>query len=261
MTHLHAAFSAQDLPQLLLVALAGMIGSGINALAGGGSLVTFPTLLWLGVPSIQANATNAFGMFPGSFTGTIGLRDRFDKTKKDLWPLMLASFIGGAGGAILLGITPAKTFDVLVPFLTAGATLMLALQPSIKAWRERPHVKLPKNFGWFVQLGVSLYGGYFGAGMGIMMLAAFGLFLDGDIHDQNALKNLLAVGINVVAAALFVWKGLIWYPAGLAIMSGALLGGYVAGRLSTKIQSNTLRWGIVVYGTIMTLSLVYKLLT
>lgn len=253
-----ATYTVEQAPLYFAVFVAGILGSAINTLAGGGSLITFPTMLLFGVPSIPANASNAFGMFPGSLAGAIGLRDRFDKTKPRLKDLGVASLLGGCLGAFLLYTTPQKTFDILVPILTGLATLILALQKRLKAWRDQPHIKFTPQGGWLTQLAVSVYGGYFGAGMGIMMLAAFALFLDGDIHDHNALKGWLGLLINAAASLMFVLQGLIWWPIALSVMAGALIGGYLAGKLGQRIPSEKLRVAIVVYGTVMTLFLIWR---
>lgn len=253
--------SPNDLARLALIGLAGCVAAAINAVAGGGSLVSFPALMGLGVPSVPANATNAFGLIPGSLSGALGLHDRFNKTKALLAELMLASFVGGGAGAWLLWQTPGKTFDRLVPFLTLTATGLLFAQPWLKAWRDRRVRKSGRAWGFVIQLVMSVYGGYFGAGIGIMMLAAFGLFVDADIHEQNALKGWLAVGINVVASIQFALLGLIRYPEAGALMVGAIIGGYMAGRASKNFNADKLRGAIVVYGVVMSSILAYKAYT
>lgn len=245
-------------PHLLLVAGAGFLASAVNAVAGGGSLISFPTLIALGIPSKIANATNAFGLFPGSIGGALGLHDRFQHARQYLWPLMVASLIGSALGSWILIVTPQLTFDQIIPWLTLGATGLLAAQPGLKAWRDKKRSHPNLTVAVAIQTLVGLYGGFFGAGMGIMMLAAFGLFLDADIHDQNALKGWLAVGINLLASILFVVKRMVLWPEAIALIFGAVIGGYVAGSISKKVNPDVMRRIIVVYGVGMSLWLMAR---
>lgn len=236
---------------LVVLFFAGMAASAVNAFAGGGTLVSFPALIGLGMGERFANATNSLGLVPGSFSSALAFRDRWKATRHYYPWLAPATVLGSTLGAWLMIVTPASTFRVLVPFLILIATLVLAFQPRVKAFVLGKHGHRPAWFGAVMQFVISVYGGYFGAGMGIMMLAAMALFVDGDMHDMNALKNTLAVLINVVAMAWFLASGLVLLVPCLALMAGAIIGGYVSGRLSQRVPSEKLRIGVVVYGLVM----------
>jgi uncharacterized membrane protein YfcA len=153
---------------------------------------------------------------------------------------------------MLLISTKQRTFDVVIPFLILLATLILALQPSIRKWVGSEHRKMPIWFGILLQFLVSVYGGYFGAGMGIMMLATMALTIDANVHELNSLKNWLAVVINLAATAIFFYKGLVLPFTAVALVGGALIGGYFAAKFSQRFNPDKLRWVIVAYGLIMT---------
>lgn len=237
----------------VLLFFAGMAASAINAFAGGGTLVSFPVLIGLGVQEQVANATNSMALWPGSLSSALGFRERFNATRHYYKTLIPATVAGATVGAWLMIVTPSSTFRVLVPILILTATVILALQPRIRAWMKGPHGHASPWTGAVLQLLISVYGGYFGAGMGIMMLAAMALFVEGDMHDMNALKNTLAVVINVVAMGWFLFKGLVLFIPCVALMCGAVIGGYGAAKVSQKVPSESLRTGVVVYGLVMAL--------
>lgn len=249
---------AMDLPAAVLLFVVGAIASGINAVAGGGTLLSFPVLIGLGMPPLIANATNAVGLWPGSIGGGIGFLNAIEPTKRYLGPLALPTLIGSILGAVLLVATPARLFDFLVPILILVAAALLLLQPRVKAWSARPHVRLPKWTGFTLQLLVAIYGGYFGAGMGIMMLAAYTLFMEATIHEMNAVKTWLGMIINLTASIIFVVQGFVLAMPGIALALGALLGGYVAARASQKLESEKLRVAIGVYGLAMAGYFIYR---
>lgn len=241
----------RDIPTLVALAVIGAVASGINAVAGGGSLLSFPALVAFGVPPLEANATNALALWPGSISGGIGFLNKLEKTKRALYVMILPSAIGGAAGAALLTVTSERAFRLVVPVLVLGATLLLALQPRIRRWSGKEHARLPLGWSLALQLAISVYGGYFGAGMGILMLAVLGLFIDGTIHELNAVKTWLGLLINLVASIFFLGKGLIVIWPGLALMIGAIAGGYYSARLSQRVDAEKLRKGIVVLGFAM----------
>lgn len=247
-----SAPTLSDAPALAALALAGAVASGINAVAGGGSLLSFPTLVAFGVPPLEANATNALAMWPGSVAGGLGFWNQLEKSKRALYFMAVPSAIGAAAGAALLTVTPERAFKMVVPVLVLAATALLALQPRIRAWSRKDHAKLPAWLSVVLQLAISVYGGYFGAGMGILMLAVLGLFIDGTIHELNAVKAWLGLLINLVASVFFLGKGLIVVWPGLALMAGAIAGGYFAARLSQRVDAEKLRRGIVALGFAMT---------
>lgn len=244
---------------LALLFLAGMIAAGVNAVAGGGSLVSFPTLIGLGLPAREANATNSVALWPGSLAGALGFLNQISRTKKHLRVLLLPSLVGSLMGAWLLVVTTDEMFKAVVPVLLLLATLLLAFQKRIRAWGERKRVHVSPVVGVALQLLVSVYGGYFGAGMGIMMLAVMGLFIEANIHELNAIKNWLGLLINFAASALLLSQNLVWLIPGLALMLGAIVGGYASARLSQKVDAEKLRRAIVVYGFVMTSWFLYRL--
>lgn len=241
----------------LMLFVAGFIASSINAVAGGGSLVSFPMLIGVGLPSLPANATNSVALWPGSLSSAFAFRSYWDEVKKELGLMAPGTIIGAILGAWLLTATTQEAFDVAVPILIGLATLLLAFQAQIKKLGSGS--KLPAWAAAGLQFLVALYGGYFGAGMGILMLAVLGVHAEGDIHRHNAIKNLLAVVINIVASTILIVQGLVNPVAAGFLMAGAILGGFLSGRLSQKVKADSLRWGIVVYGVIMTVVFAAKL--
>jgi uncharacterized membrane protein YfcA len=177
--------------------------------------------------------------------------NKLEKTKRALYVMVLPSVIGAAAGAALLTVTPERAFKLVVPVLVLGATVLLALQPRIRRWSRSEHARLPLGWSVALQLAISIYGGYFGAGMGILMLAVLGLFIEGSIHELNAVKTWLGLLINLVASVFFLGKGLIVLWPGLALMAGAIAGGYFSARLSQRVDAEKLRKGIVVLGLAM----------
>jgi uncharacterized membrane protein YfcA len=243
----------------LVSVLIGAVSSAINTVAGGGSLVSFPVLrIGFGMASVPANMTNTSSLWPGSLAGGLGYFNLLGKAVHHLKVLLLPTLVGSIVGAWLLTVTSPKLFDVLVPILILFAATLLAFQPKIKAWATRRHEGVPSAVGFTLQFLVSIYGGYFGAGMGIMMLAAFSLYVVGDIHEYNAIKNWLGLLINLVATVVFVVSGRLAAHTGqspqidwsiaLPMIVGSIVGGYAMARLSQKIDSEKLRLMIAVYG-------------
>lgn len=232
--------------------LAGLLAAAVNAFAGGGSLISFPALVLVGLPPLQANATNAVALWPGSLGGALGFRESLPRVRPVLWRLLPPTLVGALAGSVLLVVTPPQAFRAAVPWLILAATALLALQPSVRRWAERTgHGRHPAT-GAVLQLLISVYGGYFGAGMGIMMLAAMVLFMDADMHEMNAVKNWLAVVINFAAMAVFVGRGLVAMAPACAMLVGSVLGGYGAARASQRVPAEALRAAVVVYGVVMT---------
>ncbi len=233
--------------------LVGAISASINTVAGGGSLISFPFLtLGVQMPSLEANATNSASLWPGSLAGAFGFKDLLHKTKKYLGVLAVPTLIGTVLGAWLLVISPGRVFDSVIPFLILFAVILLLLQPRIKERARKRSRVTPLWVGILIQFLVATYGGYFGAGMGIMMLGSFALYMDGNIHELNAVKNWLGLIINLVASAMFAMKGLVHWGIFAALTAGSLLGGYYAAKYSQRIDAEKLRQVIVVYGFLMT---------
>lgn len=231
--------------------LVGALASGINAVAGGGSLLSFPALIGLGIPAIPANATNSVALWPGSLAGAIGFLNQLKAERGWLLTLMPLNIVGAGLGAWLLLHTPEAVFRIAVPLLILFATLLLAFQPTLRTRVKsaRGHVSLPVGAG--IQFLIAIYGGYFGAGMGILMLAYLGLMSDGTIHEMNAVKQWLGLVINLVASLVFLTQGLVWWAPGLALIVGAVLGGFAAAKVSQRVDSDRLRRAIVGLGFAM----------
>jgi hypothetical protein len=248
-----------------ILLVASMVAGAINSIAGGGSLITFPMLLWLGRDPIVANATNTVSLSPGSVAALHGFRRELDGLGAWIVRGTLPSLAGGVLGAILLLRTPSPVFAWLVPFLILFATALFALAEPINAFARR-HVDpshigdgTPRSPRWagimLYQLGVSIYGGYFGAGIGIMMLAGLGLAGFTAIHRSIALRNYYAILINGVAALYFIlFAPIIWADA-IVLTIGQIAGALVGARIARRLPATTMRWVVVTIGVAMALSL------
>lgn len=230
-----------------LAFLAGMAASAINAFAGGGSLISFPTLVGLGLGDRVANATNGIALWPGSASSALAYRKHIERTKVWLWRMMPSTVAGSITGALLL-VASGKAFKVVVPFLILLATVLLAYQGKIKEAAKEGRFKTSALGAVVIQFLVAVYGGYFGAGMGIMMLGVMSLVMDADLHEMNAVKNWLAVVINAGSSIILLSNGLVSLWPALAVMAGALIGGYASGHWTQKVDSELLRKVVVVYG-------------
>ena len=249
----------------LVIFFAGVAAGAINSIAGGGTLISFPALLWIGRDPIMANATNTVAMWPGSLAGAFGFRRELSTVRRWLLLLIVPSLLGGALGSWLLLRTPSSTFERIVPFLILGATILLAAQEAITrrlailpptANRQPPTAWIAGVFAF--QLLVGIYGGYFGAGMGILMLAALGLIGLTDLHQMNGLKNILAVCINGIAAIYFAFaKAVVWSDV-FVMMAGTILGGYFGARIARRLGRKFVRVAVVVIGLVMTIALFLK---
>ena len=246
----------------VIVFAAGFVSGSINSIAFGGSLVSFPTLVWLGVPAIIANATNTAAVWPGSLGAVWGYRRELGHTAPRMYWLIVPSVLGTVAGAMLLRVTPTEVFDRLVPVLLLFATLLFAVQEPV----QRRFNLVVEHHGatWFAgaiifQFFVSVYGGYFGAGMGILMLAALAILGHDDIHQMNGLKNLLALFINFVAAAYFVSAGMVVVRDALVMAAGATLGGVTSAGIARRMGRQAVRRAVIVIGFGMALVLFLRL--
>ena len=246
--------SAAELLGLIAAAAAAGL---INAVAGGGTLITFPTLLLFGIASKTANATSTLALVIGTFGGVFGFRRQVAAVKPWLRRLIPPSLVGGALGGWLLKNTSDQVFSKLVPFLILFATLLFLAQGLIKRWSgAAPAGGTGPGAGAVVgavlfQFGVAVYGGYFGAGIGILMLASLGLMGLRDIHEMNALKTILASLINLVASALFIAAGLIDWPRAGIMTVGALAGYFVGSHYSQKIPQARVRQIVTAIGLLI----------
>jgi uncharacterized protein len=246
-------------PLQILALVAASLGAGVmNAMAGGGTILTFPTLLLVGLPSIAANATSTVALLPGSLASLYGYRDEVRQNPGWLRTLFLPSLIGGTLGSILLLRTPEKVFAALAPLLILFATVLFMVQ-GVLSRRAPRTVNDPTGLSRgrltaasLLQFGVAVYGGYFGAGIGILMLALLGFLGMSNIHAANGVKNFFQLCINAVAAAYFIYKGAVVWPAALVIVGGATLGGYGGARFAQRIGKRKARAAVIVIGLAVT---------
>ena len=243
-----------SLGQALLLALAGAAGGVTNALAGGATFFTFPAMIAVGLPPVVANASNAVALWPASVVAACAQAREIASLRRLLPPLLAAAFGGSAVGAALLLTTSDRTFLALVPFLLLAATLLFALSPRLLPYvRARRPAQVAFGPRRLSLMGLcAIYGGYFGAGMGIMMMAGLSLSGVDDVRAANALKNLLAGVINGVAVVIFVAAGVVAWPETLVMLAGAVLGGALGGKLAGVIPAGALRIGVIAVGSFLT---------
>ena len=247
--------------QEAVIAAAAFAAGLINSIAGGGTLVSFPALIWTGRDAVLANATSTVALWPASVAGAYGFRRELEGGRR--WLLLFGgpSLLGGILGALLLLRTPPGLFARLVPYLILFATLLIALQdPIARRLKSKGREEEKPSRGWqagaaLFQFFVGVYGGFFGAGIGILMLAALGLLGFSDIHRMNALKNILALGINGVAAALFVFAGAVNWSDVLVMTFAAIAGGYCGARLAYRLGRRFVRLAVILIGLLMGVSL------
>jgi uncharacterized membrane protein YfcA len=229
------------------------IGAGtINTIVGSGTLITFPVLLAVGLPPVTANVSNTLGLVPGSISGAYGYRAELRGQRDRLLRLGTASLLGGTLGAVLLLVLPADAFQAIVPVLIGIALLLVVLQPRLaKAVAARRSGPMRADGGVALLLGVfatGVYGGYFGAAQGVLLLGLMGLLLNDDLQRINATKNILATVVNGVAALIFVFQAHIDWTAALLIAVGSALGGQIGSRVGRRLSPTVLRGLIVVVG-------------
>jgi len=243
--------------EYIYVALAALAAGAINAIAGGGTLITFPMLTFLGIPAVSANVTNTVALSPGYFGGTLAQWNDLRGQSKRLWLIIPASIVGGVLGGMLLLQTGEKLFRDLVPYLILLASLLLAIQDPVRAWLTKRMAEGQggglEKFTWLSVGLASIYGGYFGAGLSVIVLSALGLTLEDSLTRLNALKQAVAFSVNIAAAIFFVFSGHVVWSAALVMAVGALIGGALGGRLAGKIKPATLRWTVVTIGVIISI--------
>jgi uncharacterized membrane protein YfcA len=248
----------------ILIFLAAMLAGTMNSVAGGGSFISFPTLLFTGVLPIPANATSTVALWPGSVASISAYRKKLPRGNRLLLPLAIVSVAGGLLGALILLRTPQDTFMRLVPYLFLVATLLFTFGRQISG-RLSTLIKSSGPPSWFavlgavvVQLFISVYGGFFGGGIGIMMLALLAMIRMEDIHSMNAVKSLLAAAINGSAVVTFILAGAVLWPQALVMIVGAVLGGYGGAHAAQKVNPKLVREFVIVVGFSMTAYFFYR---
>lgn len=250
----------------VVLVLAGFAGAAINGVVGGGTLITFPVLLAAGAPAVLANGTNTLGMSVGSWSSAYAYRDELSGRRRVLVPAILGACLGAAAGAALVIALPDRVFETLVPWLILSATALVAVQPLVArrarqreqregtptrrsddgAADERNHPRLlPPTVA-----AASVYGGYFGAGQGVVFMAVLGWLYDRSPQHANAAKNLFAATANITAAVVFVIAGRVWWLAAAAIALGAIGGGTLGARAARRLRPAALRAAVVIVGVV-----------
>jgi hypothetical protein len=240
--------------EYLLVGLAGVAGGAVNAMAGGGTLITFPTLVAVGLTPVSANVTNTVALSPGYLSGTMAQRADLEGQRARLTRFVPTAVVGGITGGALLLATSDAVFRQLVPFLILGASLLLAMQDKIRG-RIARHLESAsgEHRAWALApvFAASVYGGYFGAGLGIILLAVLGLVLDDSLTRLNALKQALSFSINVATAFFFLFSGRVSWLVALVLSIGAIAGGAFGGKLAHRVNPAILRRIVVAIGVVV----------
>ncbi len=241
---------------LFLAALSAALGAAINSVAGGGTLVTFPMIVALGVDPLVANATSRLSLLTGALGGVWGYRAQLQRTRSWMVPFSVPSILGGFAGGALVLVTGSETFSQVVPFLVLGATVLFMVQGPVVRWLRRRQVasgegdQVVRAGPAFIvsQFLVGVYGGYFGAGMGIIMLAVLGILGFTDIHEMNGLKTWGGLLTTVAAGILFIGGGVILWPVAIAMAAGSLVGGYGGSRLAQRVGAVWVHRAVVAIG-------------
>ncbi|QJD60179.1 sulfite exporter TauE/SafE family protein [Pseudomonas sp. gcc21] len=243
-----------DFWHVVLIAVGGFAAGAMNALAGGGTFFSFPALLAAGIPPVSANATNAVALWPASLSAAMANRHVLRRLplRSYLLPLMLAALIGGLAGGLVLLITTDQTFTLLIPWLLLVATLLFTFSRQlgrlVRKGEELQSENRIGSTGFVCQLLVSIYGGFFGAGMGILMIASLAISGRTEVLEINAIKNLMSSTIYSVAAITFIVAGAIHWPALLIMLVGTVSGGYAGGLFARALPDAWLRWLVIAIG-------------
>ncbi|GLW69289.1 UPF0721 transmembrane protein [Kitasatospora phosalacinea] len=254
--------------EMTAVLLAGVAAGGINTIVGSGTLITFPVLLAVGLPPVTANVSNALGLVPGSLAGAIGYRAELAGQRHRLVRYGTASLLGGLTGAALLITLPGSAFEAVVPVLILTALVLVVLQPRVaRAMAARRAAAtaagtaaLATDGGWLLLACIGLtgvYGGYFGAAQGVLLIALMGMLLPDDLQTINGIKNVLAMIVNGVAAVFFLFASTIDWTAALLVAVGATLGGALGARLGRRLPPVALRALIVAVGLVAVTKLLF----
>jgi uncharacterized membrane protein YfcA len=250
-----------DVSHVLALIVAGVAAGGVNAIAGGGSLITFPSLIATGLPSVDANVTNSVSVFPGYVSSVVGSRADLVGQGRRLRVILPTALVGAVGGCALLLLTPARAFEVIVPFLVLGAAATLAFQERLRGLVGQPRHLSARRAAITLQVVVfigAVYGGYFGAALGVMYVAALAVILDEPLNRINALKNVLSATVGLVTVVVFAIFATVHWGAVLTLAPATVLGGYVGARIARRMPARVLKYLIVVFGTIIGLVLLYR---
>ncbi|MDG2156511.1 MAG: sulfite exporter TauE/SafE family protein [Amylibacter sp.] len=239
--------------ELSLLVSASFIAGIINSIAGGGSFLTFPALVFSGVPTIAANATSAVAVFPGYLSGALGFSKELKEYPKSKFLLLIMlSIMGGIGGSLLLLITPASVFSYIIPWLLGFATLLFAFGDFVGKWAKK-NSNSNGITGNLATLIVCIYGGYFNGGLGIVLLALFSTLGLRDIHLMNGLKNIMSFALSAASVVTFAIAGIVFWQQAFIMMIATTIGGYFGVVVARKLSKNTIRVIIVLIGLIMTI--------
>jgi uncharacterized membrane protein YfcA len=246
--------------EFVMVGFAAVAAGAINAIAGGGTLITFPTLLAVGVPPLVANVTNTVALCPGFLGGIIAQFKDLTGQRRRFWIFLIASAIGGVLGSILLLSTGERAFQSMVPFLILTASGLLAAQGVMRIWLTqrsvKPEPKAKSEIWAVIVIGLAaIYGGYFGVAMSVIVLSLLGGMVNDNLTRLNAIKQTVAFGANGAAAIVFIFSGKVVWLTALVMAVGALAGGTMGGRLAGHIKPDTLRWTVVSIG--IALAIIY----
>lgn len=245
--------------ELLILILAGFGAGVLNTIAGGGTFLTFPALVFVGVPPIAANATSAIAVFPGYLAGALGFRDELRSfAPAQLLRLTLITLAGGAVGSALLLVSSNEAFAALVPFLLLGATLVFLFGDQIRAWAASRAVTPEGAVGLFL---VSVYGGYFNGGLGIVLLALFALWGMTEIHRMNGLKNGLSFVLATISVVIFAVAGLVVWPKAVVMMLAATAGGYLGAPIARALPKQAVKALIAAIGFVMSAVFFWRFVT
>lgn len=244
-----------DIIDYILVIGAAMIAGGINALAGGGTLISFPILVAVGLPAVGANITNSVALLPGYLGATFAQFKDLKGQEKRLALALPAAAVGGLAGGILLLNTGEELFEDLVPYLILGASLLLAAQDRVRGWlmqRAKDGKTHPTEAWILLPVGLAaVYGGYFGAGLSVIVLAVIGVVIEDTLTRLNAVKQLVGFVTNLAAVVFFIFSGQVNWPVALVMMAGSLVGGALGGRLAGRVKPVVLRRLVVTIGIIV----------
>jgi uncharacterized protein len=250
-----------DLAHVVLLVVAGLAAGAVNAIAGGGSLITFPSLIATGLPSVAANVTNSISVFPGYVSSVVGSRADLAGQRRRLVRVLPTCVTGAAGGCVLLLVTPEGAFELIVPFLVLGAAATLAFQQRLRGLVGHPRAMSERRAAVSMQVVVfvgAVYGGYFGAALGVMYVASLALILDEPLNRINALKNVLSASVGLVTVLVFAFFAPVDWAAVLVLAPATIVGGYAGAKLAQRLPAPVLRAVIVTFGTAIGLLLLYR---